>query len=469
MSKPRKLDDTLKNKIHNMYVAYLEKGFSEEQAMEQALDFARLQAAARAQWMTLDEETGKPRWGARPGIVDEALSLASLPQQLGIVDASPEWATRASERQDRLSSAISSEMGVSPAEGIGEHVLDAAGTMGAQLPMPAAAFRRAGDVLKPISAVLEKAPGVVRAPVRGLGSILGAGSEYLTPTVNPTVGNYLAGTLFGAGTGLVGDLGGPEEEQVNYAEGGKVGALSKALQTLSKIIQGDIPVHADLDALKAGIHSREVAGVPPASRELINKTSLIRKYGTESHELDRAAGLDEELLNQLAEVYFNPRVIPASASKTRHVDPAAPVRHANVADLDPTFLLLNPARKAAGGNVRNTDMGVLTGLQMQYADGGRVARTANAVKTIKEAIGHLRRGDHTSAASLLRGSKEAMAEKSISDLVGRFGHPQARKDASDVMGKMVEEDTNATAMLAKGGKVKKKSRIPAHLQSYLKG
>lgn len=145
-----------------------------------------------------------------------------------------------------------------------------------------------------------------------------------------------------------------------FADGGKVGALAHALKKLSGIFQGEVPTHTDTEDLRHGL--KFVTGVPSAQREAVHRTNLVRKYGVKPTELEKASLLDDQMLNELAEIYFSDKVVP----------------------------------KAAGGRV----------------PGG----TQRAVKVIHEAIEHLKNGDSETAAKLIRSSPEAMAEPSIAEM-----------------------------------------------------
>lgn len=108
-------------------------------------------------------------------------------------------------------------------------------------------------------------------------------------------------------------------------------------------------------------------------------------------------------------------------------------------------------KKSKGGKV--SDIKNLVRLAHKYADGGRVAGTARALKIIKEAISHLESGDPASAITLLRSSPEAMNEPGIADLVSRLTTPAGRKSGLESMRKAVEADTNKTVMptMSRGG------------------
>lgn len=221
-----KVKPSNKDKVHDYYLMYRKKGFNHEDAIHHALAYARLASAMRSQWMTLDEGTGKPKWGTRPGIIDETLSLAALPKELGIMDSAPGWAERASERASKLGTALNEDMGLMPARGVEGHMTEAAGTMLAQLPVPASALKGLARYLKPVSKAVEAAPVVVRAPLKGAARTLGPAVEWFSPTVDPGLKQYLTGTLFGGTLGILGDSAVSEDsDKPGYLKGGIVGAF----------------------------------------------------------------------------------------------------------------------------------------------------------------------------------------------------------------------------------------------------
>lgn len=98
--------------------------------------------------------------------------------------------------------------------------------------------------------------------------------------------------------------------------------------------------------------------------------------------------------------------------------------------------------------------GMLSSMNMRYADGGKVGVTANALKTLKEALSHLQSKDRARAVQTLRNSREAMANPSVGrsaeDILGP--NPQSGMDR---LKQMIEEATNQTKvpLLAEGGMV----------------
>lgn len=89
-----------------------------------------------------------------------------------------------------------------------------------------------------------------------------------------------------------------------------------------------------------------------------------------------------------------------------------------------------------------------------FAEGGKVAVSANALKRIKEAAARLQSNDKELALQALRSSREAMSQKdtsaAVQDLLG-----QNKRSAADRLKKLIEADANKNKVpfLADGGEV----------------
>lgn len=187
---------------------------------------ARILAGLQSQVMSRDPETGelylgglqalKDDWNGikykdrkrhpRPGIVDETLSLPTLmslapviEQKLtggteytgGVEEAIPDWAFEAADRADAMHKASRDEMGLDESKGFAQNAAEGLGTMLGQMPIP-----------------LTRAKSLTSAP-RTMGSALkktiGGIPEWFSPTVDPSMANYLSGAAFGGGMGALTD------------------------------------------------------------------------------------------------------------------------------------------------------------------------------------------------------------------------------------------------------------------------
>lgn len=167
-------------------------------AYERDVKLSKLLASGlSSQVMGADPETGEPKLGARPGLIDETLAIPTLMEIGG--GTPPEWATEAAERQEALREKIGEEVDVEPAEGLMEHGFESLGIMGGQLPVP-------GQMFKSIASKLKEAGGLGQALRWGTAPFR-AGVEWLSPVVEPKLLNYLIGAGFGGTMGALGDEG----------------------------------------------------------------------------------------------------------------------------------------------------------------------------------------------------------------------------------------------------------------------
>lgn len=114
------------------------------------------------------------------------------------------------------------------------------------------------------------------------------------------------GALLGSGAAIKEMMDDDEDSEHRYAKGGKVTALTKALERLSALIQGEPQMNSEVDDMMDGL--RRVEGVPSSQRNELEKLKHLRTFAREGNQIDRSQELNEKLLNQLAEVYFNPDV-----------------------------------------------------------------------------------------------------------------------------------------------------------------
>lgn len=192
---------------------------------------ARVAAGLSSQIVGLDPASGGSKLGARPGLVDETLSVPAGAADLGTGvadlggmlgdrtpsgagatgafgralstvrdalhslqdkygDLAPKWSRDAEARTGRLHDAVHRAMGLSDPKGVPENLAEAGGMMLGQLPLPTGELKE-GSMLG-------------RAGLKALKGPL----EYLGPTVKPSLANYGAGTLTG---GLMGAAGSPAD------------------------------------------------------------------------------------------------------------------------------------------------------------------------------------------------------------------------------------------------------------------
>lgn len=280
----------------------------------------RVLGSLASQVLTRDRSTGEMSLGAHPGVIDEVKALptmgpmvykalrhmspaASMPamsdEQL---DAQvPEWA-RAAERdtQDNAQAARVG-MGVPEAHGFVQNLEEAGGQMLGQLPLPGAALQK-----------LKKAKGLMGGAQRVGGSAM----EYLGPTIEPTVANYLKGTAFGGTMGAAGDKMGQmmderqqkewiaqamqevlDEEQhkaanppdpeadhdaeddealaeLGYADGGKVSAVKAVAAQLKTALQGVEDPAQRKAMIDRALAALKGVSIPTERRSALNTAAL---------------------------------------------------------------------------------------------------------------------------------------------------------------------------------------------------
>jgi len=158
-----------------------------------------------------------------PGMIPDTMSL---PAQFS--ENAPEWSQEAKRVSEITGGNIEESMGLDPAQGFRQHALESAGIMGAQVPMVGRS-KQVADIGKGALHLAKKyGMKALKSPV-----------EFLSPTIDPKMSNYLFGTAAGGSLGALGDE--PEEvieempppRAISRAKGGKVGALTKFLKTIS--------------------------------------------------------------------------------------------------------------------------------------------------------------------------------------------------------------------------------------------
>ncbi len=160
-----------------------------------------------------------------PGLVADSLSLPN------IFGNGPEWSKDMQNLADATHQGVNVGMDLAPPEGFRQHALDSAGVMLGQLPVPGKAK---------VEAVTDTAKGALQLMKKYGKKALGAPIEFMSPTVEPKMSNYLFGTAAGGGLGALGDEVPMEEvEEINvpravaHAKGGKVGALQQFLKAVN--------------------------------------------------------------------------------------------------------------------------------------------------------------------------------------------------------------------------------------------
>jgi hypothetical protein len=134
-----------------------------------------------------------PARTVRPGIVDETIALPDLLT----FGHGPDASAAASERSQALDVALRAQEGIGDPAGVEDYAAEALGTMFAQVPVPGGVGKAVTErALGPLARMLPEAPALLKK----LGKIPGAAVEWFSPTIEPSLGNYLTGTA--AGTAL---------------------------------------------------------------------------------------------------------------------------------------------------------------------------------------------------------------------------------------------------------------------------
>lgn len=157
-----------------------------------------------------------------PGIVSDTLALPN------ILGNGPQWSQDMQKLADNTHEGVNVGMGLDAPQGFRQHALDSAGVMLGQLPVPGKAK---------VEAVTDTAKGALALMKKYGKKALGAPIEFMSPTVEPKMSNYLFGTAAGGGLGALGDEVPLEEppppRAVARAKGGKVGALQQFLKAVN--------------------------------------------------------------------------------------------------------------------------------------------------------------------------------------------------------------------------------------------
>lgn len=184
---------------------------------------ARILAGLKSQVMSRDPETNetylggwqrlKEDWNGisrserrkgQPGIIDETLSLPTLGALLPGVDAEsiPDWAFEAADRVDAMHKSSREEMGLNESKGFAQNAAEGLGTMLGQMPIPLARTKSVAPAARSVGSVAKK--------------IVGGIPEWFSPTVDPSMANYLSGAGFGGALGAYEDYA--EEKAAEESE-----------------------------------------------------------------------------------------------------------------------------------------------------------------------------------------------------------------------------------------------------------
>ena len=342
-----------------------------------------------------------PSWS---GFADSIKSLAATPALLDLLlprapfKASkivPQWAWDADERKGRVRERI--------AELTKKHgpnaFLDAAGEMVTQVPLPINALKEAR--------LIEKIPGIMRPAARGVGAM----TEYLSPTVDPAAGNYLkgtiAGTVFNKATDT--DEGDSELERIMQEAEKEPPITIKPGGYVDRIMHGKFA---------GGGKVSKVSGIMHRIFDTRTKERIGEPY---INRWDAEAKL-HDLEDQHGEGRF---VIQPVQGGTPEGAAAAEMRAMNRnAQLRST---LKPVGKAGGG---------------------KVTRTARAIKAIKDTISHLENRDRTSAIQALSASglhDDPEIQEVIRLLRGPMP-PTIEQRAKGVLNKAVTDDADTVTL-----------------------
>lgn len=162
---------------------------------------------------------------AMPGIVQDTISLPSM------FGGGPQWAQDAAASADRIHSGIDEGMNLAPPQGFRQHALNSLGMMAGQVPVAGAAGK--------MDDVADMSQGALQLVKKYGMKALKSPIEFFSPTIDPKMSNYLFGSIAGGGLGVLGDEVGevadeiPPPRAISRAKGGKVGALTEILRSIS--------------------------------------------------------------------------------------------------------------------------------------------------------------------------------------------------------------------------------------------
>lgn len=157
-----------------------------------------------------------------PGMIPDTLSL---PAQFS--ENAPQWSQDAKAVTEMTGGNIGDSMDLEPAQGFRQHALESAGIMGAQIPV-AGPTKKAAEIGKGALHLAKKyGMKALKSPI-----------EFLSPTIEPKMSNYLFGTAAGGALGSMGDETGEVAEEMlppralSRAKGGKITSFVEAAKRL---------------------------------------------------------------------------------------------------------------------------------------------------------------------------------------------------------------------------------------------
>lgn len=162
------------------------------------------------------------RSGHRPQVVPGIVSdTASIPNILG---NGPEWSQRMQSLANRTHEGVNDSMGLDAPQGFRQHALESLGMMAAQVP---------SEGMGLLKSAAPETKGALQYMKRFGKGLAMSPAEFLLPTVEPKISNYLFGSLAGGALGSLGDnvaddVPKPKTKAISsgYAGGGKVRAFN---------------------------------------------------------------------------------------------------------------------------------------------------------------------------------------------------------------------------------------------------
>lgn len=118
--------------------------------------------------------------------VDDTKAMAAMPalinNAMGGDWEAPEFAMEAAGRVGEMQRNVQDDFGLDDPQGFPQHLMGGVGAMATQIPIPGTQGKGA------LAQMAKKIPAPIRAPA-------GAVAELVNPTINPSVGNYLKGSV----------------------------------------------------------------------------------------------------------------------------------------------------------------------------------------------------------------------------------------------------------------------------------